>query len=260
MEKRKEKEAKFHNKVRGKELEGDKQGYKHLTSNRKFYAIVRKSQNFFNNYLIQNCLGKKSLDYCCGDGGTTIFLAEHGAEAIGIDISTVSIQNAKEKTQNKGLGEKASFFVMDAENLKFSNDYFDLIICAGVLHHLDIKKAYQELARVLKPGGKIICGEPLVYNPVFQLYRKLTPHLRTPWETEHILSRKDIQLAENYFGDIETRFFHLATLLAVPFRNIPFIFNPFLSLLEFIDSILLRLPLLRWWAWQIVFILSESKK
>lgn len=259
MEPRKQKEAEFHNKLRDERLRKDSRKYRYLTSNIKFYSITRKSQKFVDDFLIKNSAGKKVLDYCCGDGDLTIFLAENGAEAFGIDISPVSIQNAKKEAEKKGL-KNASFFVMDAEKLGFDDNFFDLIICSGVLHHLNIGKAYQELFRVIKPGGKIICAEPLAYNPIFQLYRKKTPQLRTRWEAEHILKKKDIKLAEKYFGKVEKRFFHLFALLAVPFRNVPFIFNPLLAFLGFIDSLILRLPLVKWWAWQIVFILSKPKK
>jgi len=113
---------------------------------------------------------------------------------------------------------------------------------------------------VLKPNGKIICNEPLVHNPIFQLYRKLTPHLRTEWEAEHILSKRDIKLAEKYFGKVDKKFFHLFSLVAVPLSKWPSVFNPILTILAAIDSIILRLPLVKWWAWQIIFILSEPKK
>jgi len=84
--------------------------------------------------------------------------------------------------------------------------------------------------------------------------------LRTEWEAEHILTKKDINLAGKYFEKTEKRFFHLFVLLAVPFRNIPFVFNPLLDFLGLIDSLILSLPLINWWAWQIVFILSWPKK
>ena len=147
---------------------------------------------------------------------------------------------------------------MDAEKLEFEKNFFDIIVCSGVLHHLSLQRAYSELARVLKPDGEIICNEPLIHNPIFQLYRRMTPHLRTKWEMEHILSKNDIKLAKEYFGKVETKFFHLATLLAVPFRNFS-IFNPLLTFFEWVDSILLRLPLIQWLSWQIVFILSKPK-
>jgi len=256
---RKYQEAKFHDTLRDEKLKGSSSDFERLTSNYKFYSITRRSQNFVDNFLIKNCSGRRVLDYCCGDGQNTVFLAENGADAFGIDISPVSIENAKTEAEKKGL-KNASFFVMDAEKLKFGDDFFDLIICSGVLHHLNIEKAYQELFRVIKQGGKIICDEPLAYNPIFQLYRKITPQLRTKWEAKHILKKKDIKLAKKYFGKVEKRFFHLFVLLAVPFRSVPFVFNLLLTFLGFIDSLILRLPLVKWWAWQIVFILSRPKK
>lgn len=255
MDIRKEKETSYHDKVRNKNL-NQKEYY---TSNRKFYSITRKSVKFIDNFLIEKGKEKRVLDYCCGDGPTAIFLAENGVgEAIGIDISPTSIENAKLEASSKNL-TNARFFVMDAENMTFPDNHFDVVICRGVLHHLDVAKAYPELARVLKPDGVVIAAEPLIYNPVFQLYRRRTPQLRTEWETEHILSKREINLAKKSFNSFSARFYHLAALLAVPFRR-TFLFKPLLSVLEIIDWFILKIPGLRWWAWQIVFILKNPKK
>lgn len=249
---RKKREMEFHNKLSREESE-------FFTSNRKFYFIARESEDFKINSAIKWGRGGKVLDYCCGEGATAIKLAGKGLEVIGIDISPESLKKAKEEAQKRGLGNRVSFLVMDGENMEFEDNSFDLITCFGVLHHLDIKRAYSELARVLKKEGKIICTEPLVHNPIFQLYRKLTPQMRTEWEAQHISSKKEIKLAKKYFGKVEKKFFHLFTLLAVPFRD-TFLFKPILCFLEILDSIVLRLPGLKWLAWQIVFTLSDPKK
>ncbi|MDA2935690.1 class I SAM-dependent methyltransferase [Patescibacteria group bacterium AH-259-L05] len=260
MDSRKQEEAKFHNKVRNKTLENDVLEYEYLTSNKKIYSVTRKSRKFVNNWIIQNCPNKRALDYCCGNGAMTIFLAKKGAQATGIDISDISIQNCNKLAIKQGVEKNTSFLVMDAEKLNFEDNYFDIIVCCGVLHHLDVKKVYPELARVLKPQGKVICNEPLVYNPIFQLYRKMTPHLRTEWEMRHILSKNDIMIAKKNFNKIEDiKFFHLTTVLAIPFHNLPG-FNVLLRSFEIIDSILLRIPLLKWLAWQTAYILSEPRK
>lgn len=184
-------------------------------------------------------------------------MAEAGAEVVGIDISEVSIQNAEREALRKGL--QARFVVMDCEQLDFPDSSFDLINVSGVLHHLDLSKAFPELARVLKPTGSIICVEALAHNPVFQTYRRLTPHLRTEFETEHILRRRDVFKARKFFNRVELRFFHLASLVAVPFRKSR-IFEPLLSALEVVDNGLLRMPVIRWWAWQIAFLLSGPRR
>lgn len=228
--------------------------------NKKFYSVTRGSRNFINNWAVRRIgPGRKFLDYCCGEGDVCLQLAQAGADITGIDISDVSIDIANKKAQKTASAAKPLFLVMDAENLKFPENSFDYIVCTGVLHHLDLQKVYPELARVLKPGGEIICNEPLAYNPVFQLYRRRTPHLRTEWEAKHILTRKSILFAKKFFGGVDIKFFHLTTLAAVPFRRFR-IFSPILGFFEAVDSFILRLPVIRWLAWQTVFILSEPKK
>ena len=259
LESRKKEEEKFHDLVRDRELEKNQEKLGYLTSNRKFYSVTRKSVEFINSFIVKNGKGKRVLDYCCGNGDFTIFLAKNGADAYGIDISGVSIENAKETARKQGILEKVHFLAGDAENTGFEDNFFDLIVCNGVLHHLDLKKAYPELARILKPDGIVMCDEPLMHNPVFQLYRKKTPQLRTEWETEHILKKSDIKMAEQYFNKVEKRFLHLLTLLAVPFRNTR-VFMPLLSILERSDLIILKIPGIKWWAWQIIFVLSDPKK
>jgi ubiquinone/menaquinone biosynthesis C-methylase UbiE len=259
IEERKQKEIELQNKIRDKKLKENIAKFRYLSSNLKFYSINRQSINFINNYLLNQYKGKTVLDYGCGDGGYSIFLAENGIKTVGIDISETRIKNCKETAEKENVINKISFFVMDAEKTTFPDNYFDGILCAGVLHHLDIENALKEMARILKPEGSIICNEPLSHNQIFQLYRKLTPHLRSEWEKEHILTKKDIEMAGKYFGKVEKRFFHLISLLAVPFRN-TFLFNPILSFFEKIDSMILKIPGFQWWAWQIIFILSKPKK
>ncbi len=198
------------------------------------------------------------MAYCCGDGVLTFKMAAYADQVVGIDISDVSIQSAREKAQQAGLNN-LTFEVMDAERTTFPDGSFDLIVASGVLHHLDLNYAYPELARLLASDGYVICGEPLIHNPVFQAYRRRTPHLRTAWETEHILSRSMVMQSLEYFEQIELYFFNLATLIAVPFRGLPG-FNPLLSILEKIDSVLLRLPAIKWQAWMVFFILSKPRR
>lgn len=258
MEERKQKEIEHANKL--KILLKNSPDEEKAAGNKKFYSIARQSRKYVENRLKRKINSKnKFLDYCCGDGAMSIWLANEGAEVYGIDISDVSIQIAKENAAIDCQKRKPRFWVMDAENLKFGNNNFEAVFCGGVLHHLNIDAAYQELARVLKPGGMVVCAEPLAYNPVFQLYRKMTPKLRTEWEAEHILNKRSIYSAKKYFGKVEVKFFHLAALLAVPFRHTR-IFNFILAICEGIDGLVLKLPAIKWLAWQAVFVLSDPKK
>ena len=137
---------------------------------------------------------------------------------------------------------------------------FDVIHISGVLHHVDVNMAFPELRRVLKPGGRVIATEALGHNPLIHLYRKMTPQLRTEWEAKHIIKKEQMELASEYFGEVNYRFFHLATLAFVPIRKVPVLGSLALTCLEILDRFLLSLPLLRWQAWMIVMELSQPLK
>lgn len=260
MDIRKQKEKEYHNLKRDGILKTSEYS-DYISSQRKWYSIVRASKNCREEWLKINCKGKKVLDYGCGNGEVSIKILGMGAaEVAGIDISEKSIELARIEAGKKGLDNLATFLEMDAENMRFESNSFDIVHITGVLHHLDLKRAYSEIARVLKPDGQAICAEPLIHNLLIQFYRKKTLHLRTKWEAEHILHKKDIELASHYFQNIKILgFFHLFSIAAVPFRYLP-IFPFILSILEIFDRILLKLPILKWQAWQIVFALSMPQK
>lgn len=254
---RKREEIEFHNRLRASELQADPTAYQYLTSNYKYYAVDRTSRQYLDNWLSRR-KGGRLLDYCCGEGEYSLLAARHGVETVGIDISDVSIDICRKRLQDAGLAERTSFQVMDAEKLAFPDRSFNSILCAGVLHHLDLDRAYQELSRVVTQDGEVMCLEALAHNPAIQLYRRLTPHLRTAYEAKHILRMQDVRLARKYFRDVEVRFFHLATLAAVPFRNSRH-FDRLLSLLERVDAALLKVPGLQTQAWMVMFVLRGPR-
>ncbi len=256
-EQRKVDEQSFHDQLRG--LRESDPDYGFYTSNRKFYSITRASRTFVREWLRHRCVGKRVLDYGCGNGDMSFFCSEHGAETVGIDISETSVQNARTEAVFRGIADRSRFLVMDCEATGFKDGEFDLICVSGVLHHLDLERAFAEIARVLRPSGEVICNEPLAHNPLFSWYRKMTPHLRTAWEAEHLITRQALALAGAYFDRVEARCFHLASLAAVPFRSLP-IFLHLLSVLERVDSVVLGWPAVKWLAWQVVFTLSGPRK
>jgi SAM-dependent methyltransferase len=250
---RKEEQRTFYNRWRT--------GGRERAPNLKYYSIVDSREKFLANWFIQNATGRLVLDYGCGSGRSTRKIAEYGAaEVIGVDISEDSIANAEKEIGVTDLKDRCRFFVMDAENMTFEENRFDIVYSAGVLHHIDLNRAYPEVARVLKPSGQMICVEPLAYNPLIQWYRKRTPHLRTSWEIDHILKRSDICIGRKYFSELKILgFFYLFTIGAVPFRKTP-IFGFVRYLLELFDKLILSIPFIQWYAWQVVFVFSKPRK
>ncbi len=259
MENRKQEEVFFHDRLRDPELRNDPEKYAYYTANRKYYAVARKSQAYYADWLLEHSPGRRVLEYGCGNGQYSIAAARAGATAVGIDISPVSVENGRRAAEREGVADRATYRVMDCEALDFPDGSFDVVCESGVLHHLDLDKALPEIARVLTPGGQVICAEALGHNAAIQLYRRLTPHLRTEWETDHIIRRRDIERMRKWFGRVEMRFFHMASLAAVPFRDTA-LFAPLLRVLEMIDDALLKLPVIRWQAWQVVYVASDPLK
>jgi ubiquinone/menaquinone biosynthesis C-methylase UbiE len=248
-------ERDFHDRRELDRRELAEEGFQRKYSNKKWYTITRLSRRHVDAWITNHGRGARALDYCCGLGGMSLKLAKAGAEVWGVDISLRSIETARDRLIGAGLARSATFSVMNAELLAFPAGTFDLVVCSGVLHHLDLDRAYAELARVLKPHGRALCIEALAHNPLISWYRRRTPHLRTAWEIEHILRVRDIYRARTYFRHLDVRFFHLCSIAAVPLRG-TWAFEPVLATLDRMDGLLLRVPGVRSLAWQAIFELS----
>ena len=257
---RKRKESEFHDDTRDLKIRGSLSDdeYQIRHGNRKFYDIIGPQKEYINNWRQKRMPGKVFLDYACGNGREAIKAAKAGsALSIGIDISDVSINNAKKRAIEEGVSEKCVFIQSDCENTGLPDESIDVILCSGMLHHLDLSYAFPELRRILKTGGHILAVEALNYNPIFKLYRVSTPEQRTEWEKAHILSNKDIRFAERFFEISDIRFWHLMVLFAVflPKSKITDLVEDFL---HGIDNLLMRIPYIKWLGWQFTFELGKK--
>lgn len=167
-----------------------------------------------------------------------------------VDLSEQAIEQARGRARDHGVESRIDFRVMNAEALEFPPGSFDLVCGNGVLHHLHLERSLTEVARVLAPGGRALFSEPMGHNALINLYRARTPEQRTP--DEHPLLLQDLALAERYFAEVEATFFHLASLLALPFRASKR-FDGLLAKLEAADQALFRrLPAIQRFAWVVV--------
>ena len=116
-------------------------------------------------------------------------------EIVCINISEHYLNDGIQKSRDSGLN--IDFKLMDANNLFFDNESFDIVIGGQILHHLDFTSAISEINRVLKPDGQIIFREPLGINPVSKIIRKITSSYRT--KDESPLSEDDFKVIEKYF-------------------------------------------------------------
>jgi SAM-dependent methyltransferase len=219
---------------------------------RKYYAADRASRQFYRQRLAAAEPGTRILEYGCGLGSSAFSLARQGCLVTGIDISAQGIRQARARAETEQLPIR--FEVMNAEELEFEDDSFDLVCGSGILHHLDLQRAYPEVARVATSAGRAVFLEPLGHNPLINLYRRATPALRTV--DEHPLLIEDLRMAVSHFKAARATFFSLLTLAAVPLRETG-LFEPILGTLERLDRLLFKIPLVRHLAWQVVLELEQ---
>jgi ubiquinone/menaquinone biosynthesis C-methylase UbiE len=220
----------------------------------RFYAVAGNAKDAYNRLIDEAARGRTVLEVGSGRGAQALRVAPMGAVVHGVDVSEVGVQIARSRAYAEGLSERASFHVMDVEELKWSANTFDVVCGSGILHHLDLDRAIAEITRVMKPGGKAVFLEPLGHNPAIWLFRKLTPALRSG--DEHPLLMRDVRRIRSHFGNSAARYYGLTSLLAVPVQGLPG--AAWLTwLLHRMYDLLLRVPGVRTLAWIVVLELRE---
>jgi tocopherol O-methyltransferase len=98
------------------------------------------------------------LDVGCGIGGSSLELVQRfPAEVVGITLSPVQANRARERAVAANLSDRATFQVADAMTMPFADQSFDLVWSLESGEHMPDKQAFlQECYRVLKPGGKLL--------------------------------------------------------------------------------------------------------
>lgn len=96
----------------------------------------------------------KILDFGCGGGNHTWYLAREGFDTYAFDGSPYAVENAKKKLEKEGL--RADIRVLDGVNMEYEENFFDAVIdnvciCTNTLQN--IKKMYANVHKVLKEGG-----------------------------------------------------------------------------------------------------------
>jgi arsenite methyltransferase len=101
--------------------------------------------------------GQKVLDVASGPGATAFLLAaEFGVEVEGVDLGDQAVAKANAKAAEQGVDDRVRFTVGDAEQLPLADGSVDAVVCeCAFCTFPDKPTAARELARVLRPGGRL---------------------------------------------------------------------------------------------------------
>jgi len=136
----------------------------------------------------------KVLDVGTGTGSIAIGFAQGlaGVQVIGLDLSDVVLDLAKDNAQRSEISSRVTFEKGDAQDMPFEDAQFDMVISTDTLHLIKNPiKMFDEIHRVLKPQGKF-CISDFRRN----LLGILTEHFRasyTPKEARDLLRQSRLQ-------------------------------------------------------------------
>lgn len=150
------------------------------------------------------------LELGCGAGDLSLFLAEAGYEAHGVDIAPSAIDWAREKAVTRGL--QANFRVGSVLELSaFQDGYFDLVLDGYCFHCIigpDRARFLASAMRVLKPGAVLhlatMCGEVTSGT----LRAKLDPESRCVVDQDGVATRY-IGLPKDILDEVRTAGFRV---------------------------------------------------
>lgn len=116
--------------------------------------------------------GQNALDICCGTCDWTIDLSKASGtgKIIGLDFSQNMLDVGAEKIKREGLNEQIQLVQGNAMSLPFEDDSFDYVTVGFGLRNVpDYLQVLQEMRRVVKPGGKVVCLE--LSKPTWQPFK-----------------------------------------------------------------------------------------
>lgn len=100
-------------------------------------TLIEYFDQYFNQFIKDRGLRLKILDVGCGFGGLSLHLSKLGHDVLGIDISNLAIQGAREIASDTGLiGNGLRFEVLDITKVTNLDEKFDIIIDSHLLHCL----------------------------------------------------------------------------------------------------------------------------
>ncbi|MDQ6949612.1 MAG: class I SAM-dependent methyltransferase [Actinomycetota bacterium] len=205
--------------------------------------------------------GARVLDFACGAGVTSAWLADRGAEVTGIDLSATSTARAEEFFGK--LGKTATFVTGAAESALLPPP-FDAIIGRYALHHIDCGAVAPILSDLLIGGGKAAFLESMATNRLLNLARNRAIGrfgiVRLGTLDEHPLTKNDFSILQRAFGHLAVELGEMRFLRIFDRQVLRYRYSHVSSALGAIDDTIYKLaPSLKGLSFHQVLVLTKAR-
>ncbi len=132
---------------------------------------MAQAQAHFTDLLISHMRlqpDQHALDVGCGTGQPAIQLAgTTGASVTGITVSTSQVDLARASAQQNNLADRVRFEQINAMAMPYADESFDSAWAFESIFHVPSRiRVFQEMARVVKPGGRVVVADFVSTRPM----------------------------------------------------------------------------------------------
>jgi len=155
----------------------------------------RFEKKAFDKLLQTNNQGKQLLEAGCGTGHWSEYFSSKGFEVTGIDVSENMIKKANEKDI-----PNCRFQLADGQSLSFVDNSFDIAVAVTTIEFAEEpEKMISEMARCVKPGGKLLFG---VLNSLSSCNRKREKRAESVYAHAKLFSPEQLKTLLERFGTV----------------------------------------------------------
>ena len=182
---------------------------------------------------------KNVLEIGPGRGYDVLEFAKNNAKVIAIDISKNSLNSTNELLKTNKLSKNVRLIEMDANNLKFKKNQFDIIFILSTLMHLNHSKVIKKCIEILKNNGVLVSIEPINENILIKIYRKIFSDFEKL--NPNYLKYKDLISISKFFNKSYIKVFYLFSFLSLIFRENKFLYKISSKFLKILEKSLLKI-------------------